>query len=173
MAGQPEMFGLVIGCNEDLPGLRCQAAHAFAAARAGADKDELADEFRRLQSDFLRHEAPDGDAQDVDLPSYRPCPLARLQDMVRLGASRAPASASSGTSAACSCNGTAKSGGRNVRPSRHTLRLHIRCDRKHIKRCSHAPQCNEFHCSGSSGQLAGGFSRVRHSRRPLLLGWQQ
>src|ERR1700752_1620340 len=56
---EPDVLGGIVGGAEEAPGSLGQRLHTLTAARAGADEDQLANEIRRLQRDFLRDHAAD------------------------------------------------------------------------------------------------------------------
>ena len=67
MNGEPEVVGFFVGCAENLLRFGRQTAHTLAPAWSGPEKDQLANEARRLARDLLSDEATDGETQHVDL----------------------------------------------------------------------------------------------------------
>ena len=78
---KPKMIGLVIGGAEDFLRLWSERSHALAAARAGADQDQAADEIGGLKCDFLRDKAADRKAEHIDFRQSQ-----RLDEGHRVGA---------------------------------------------------------------------------------------
>src|SRR6267143_4734966 len=64
---EPQMVRRVVGSAENPLRFRSQRGHALAAARAGADQHQSADQLRRDKSQLLRHQAAEGEAEHVDL----------------------------------------------------------------------------------------------------------
>src|SRR5215469_4126928 len=60
------MLRRVVGGAEDPLRLRRLRPHSFSATRTGANQDQLANEFGRLQGDLLGDEAADRDAEHID-----------------------------------------------------------------------------------------------------------
>ena len=56
MDGEPELIRFFVGCAKNLLRFGRQIRHTLAPAWSGPDKDQLANEARRLAGDLLRDE---------------------------------------------------------------------------------------------------------------------
>jgi len=64
---KPELIRFFVGCAKNLLRFGRQIRHTLAPAWSGPDKDQLANEARRLTGDLLSDQATDGETQHVDL----------------------------------------------------------------------------------------------------------